>query len=145
MKRLGRNWRKFKWVGAIVTMAFAIAWALAVTRSIHLEKAVINGCLVVRFGEGRLRVFTMPTTGPNMWRCDREIVHMAEWSLGLTRPTLTRDEFTLPMWLPLLAFMLPTVALWWRDRCLPAHCCQSCGYDLTGNTGGACPKCGRRT
>src|ERR1043166_499316 len=28
-----------------------------------------------------------------------------------------------------------------RARYLP-HCCQSCGYDLTGNTSGRCPECG---
>ena len=27
----------------------------------------------------------------------------------------------------------------------PAGCCQSCGYDLTGNVSGRCPECGRAT
>jgi hypothetical protein len=28
------------------------------------------------------------------------------------------------------------------QRRIPPHCCQSCGYDLTGNTSGTCPECG---
>jgi hypothetical protein len=30
----------------------------------------------------------------------------------------------------------------WRDRRPPPHCCQGCGYDLTGNVSGRCPECG---
>ena len=29
-----------------------------------------------------------------------------------------------------------------RNIPLPG-CCRSCGYDLTGNTSGVCPECGR--
>jgi hypothetical protein len=28
-----------------------------------------------------------------------------------------------------------------RDN--PVGCCQTCGYDLTGNTSGRCPECGK--
>ena len=35
-----------------------------------------------------------------------------------------------------------TILLFWRTRRLPAGLCQSCGYDLTGNTTGICPECG---
>jgi hypothetical protein len=51
----------------------------------------------------------------------------------------------LPLWIPFLFFALPTAFLFWRDhRPLPPHCCQRCGYDLTGNTSGTCPECGVR-
>lgn len=28
---------------------------------------------------------------------------------------------------------------------IPWSCCRTCGYDLTGNTSGVCPECGRKT
>ncbi len=50
-----------------------------------------------------------------------------------------------PLWLPFLAVALPTLLAWrfWRKPPKPGHC--RCGYDLTGNTSGVCPECGRTT
>jgi hypothetical protein len=52
----------------------------------------------------------------------------------------------LPFWLLVLPFAVPTAISFWRDRRrhAPPHCCQSCGYDLTGNTSGVCPECGEK-
>lgn len=40
--------------------------------------------------------------------------------------------------------VLAAGSIWylWRRRKYPAHCCQKCGYDLTGNMSGICPECG---
>jgi hypothetical protein len=43
---------------------------------------------------------------------------------------------------PFLGVALPTAYLFWRDRRYPRGHCQTCGYDLTGNTSGVCPECG---
>lgn len=59
------------------------------------------------------------------------------WDLG--RPTGT---VTCPLWLLFILVAAPTLALWYRDRRPPPGHCQSCGYDLTGNTSGRCPECG---
>jgi hypothetical protein len=52
------------------------------------------------------------------------------------------SNFTIPLWLPLLALLLPTLLLWYVDRRRfpPGHC--RCGYNLTGLTSGRCPECG---
>ncbi|HEY3241813.1 MAG TPA: hypothetical protein VGM03_00550 [Phycisphaerae bacterium] len=51
---------------------------------------------------------------------------------------------SVPVWLPVLILVAPTLWLWVRDRRpKPGHC-QRCGYDLTGNTSGVCPECGTR-
>lgn len=50
----------------------------------------------------------------------------------------------IPFWLPFILVGLPTAFLWWRDRPFPKGCCQSCGYNLTGNASGICPECGTR-
>ena len=51
-------------------------------------------------------------------------------------------QILIPLWLPLLALALPVAFLWYRDRRPPKGRCQSCGYNLTGNTSGLCPECG---
>lgn len=49
--------------------------------------------------------------------------------------------------------LAPPLALWAlaasqhlvpRKEKPPAFCCQACGYDLTGNTSGVCPECGKK-
>jgi hypothetical protein len=49
-----------------------------------------------------------------------------------------------PLWLPLAAFAIPTIALilHGRLRRIPPGHCRKCAYDLTGNTSGVCPECG---
>jgi hypothetical protein len=48
----------------------------------------------------------------------------------------------------LVALLLLVTALGWvfprviRSRFPPGHC-QTCGYNLTGNTSGRCPECGQ--
>lgn len=60
--------------------------------------------------------------------------------------THTQLHFLLPLWIPLLLIAAPTAWLWWIDRRpFTMECCIACGYNLTGNTSGACPECGRRT
>ena len=46
--------------------------------------------------------------------------------------------------------LVASCTLWWPDlreywrhrRRFPKGHCQTCGYDLTGNTSGVCPECG---
>ncbi len=47
----------------------------------------------------------------------------------------------IPLWSLFLAGVLPTLILWFRDRPRKGHC-RHCGYNLTGNLSGRCPKCG---
>jgi len=49
----------------------------------------------------------------------------------------------MPLWLPSLVLLIPTLLLWRRDRRRPRPgFCRRCDYDLTGNTTGRCPECG---
>ena len=50
----------------------------------------------------------------------------------------------MPLWLILAVAAAPAAYLWRRHRRYPKSHCQSCGYDLTGNTSGVCPECGER-
>lgn len=64
-----------------------------------------------------------------------------------TNPHLSRKytfhELVAPCWMPLAVLTSVVVYRFRFDRRrIPPHCCQSCGYDLTGNTSGTCPECG---
>ena len=50
--------------------------------------------------------------------------------------------FVLPLWMPFVLVLLPTVHLWEKDRPKQPGHCQQCGYDLTGNVSRVCPECG---
>ena len=53
------------------------------------------------------------------------------------------EELIVPCWMPVAALGAVVACLFWRhSRAIPPHCCQNCGYDLTGNTSGTCPECG---
>ena len=51
--------------------------------------------------------------------------------------------FIIPLWLPLAAIGATTYYAWRRGRRHPPGHCAQCGYNLTGNTSGTCPECGR--
>ena len=49
----------------------------------------------------------------------------------------------LPLWIPFVLVMVPTVFCIWRDRrVIPPGHCKKCRYDLEGNVSGICPECG---
>ncbi|GMU83045.1 MAG: hypothetical protein AMXMBFR47_29160 [Planctomycetota bacterium] len=53
---------------------------------------------------------------------------------------------SVPLWMPLLAFGIPMIWLWRRNRRrIEPGCCANCGYNLTGNVSGRCPECGAVT
>ena len=68
---------------------------------------------------------------------------------GLPEPFVRLEKgpghfrLALPLWIPLLALIIPTLLLWRRERRRAGSgFCLRCDYDLTGNVTGACPECG---
>ncbi len=54
------------------------------------------------------------------------------------------SEVYVPFWMLAAATGVPAAWLWFLDRGRTRRgCCRGCGYDLTGNTTGVCPECGR--
>ena len=64
---------------------------------------------------------------------------------ALPKATMHAIELVLPLYIPALAFVAASAALWWRGRRPLAGHCEKCKYDLTGNTSGVCPECGCAT
>jgi len=96
--------------------------------------------------------------GPaDIWHPNRVDALLTDWKLfgpqlGLLRPRVILDSarhayeppsVVLPIWVLLIATLIPVLVAWWRDRghLKPGHC-QNCDYDLTGNVSGVCPECG---
>lgn len=83
-----------------------------------------------------------------------EIVRQRAWKqlarrIGFIEPSFVFHDYgrtrssTIPMWMVFLLMVVPTALFWWRDRRYPPGHCQTCGYNLTGNTSGIGPECGK--
>ncbi len=147
-----RRW--LKWGALLLSTLVMVAWAISIgweLRYTHVDRAnptilggtnwgrawhlypvlgvgLTEGCFVWEHGLGSLR--------KSGWFVNRHLV-APRWL-----PQRYGIEHVWPMWIPCLLVVLPTAILWWRDRRPPSGCCQTCGYDLTGNTSGVCPECG---
>lgn len=85
-------------------------------------------------------------SGPNRFTARVRIGTGIDWPPPSDLSARTRRYVAIPLWMPLVALVIPTTALWWRDRrpIQPGRC-GNCGYDLTGNVSGRCPECGEPT
>lgn len=153
MRRPSRLRRIAKWLGttlcALVVTLFAYsspwlngshAWGLD---SINTMITMADG------GIGVVR-YERPAVSPDAKIASfvaASINRMPKWTYKFvwwpeTVPFTGGMEVSVPLWMLLGLFLVPTAFLWWRDRTYPkGHCCQ-CGYDLTGNVSGVCPECG---
>jgi hypothetical protein len=82
------------------------------------------------------------------WRINIDPASSWSWTGHAWPPRFYEDEMyrglIIPAWLLLALLAFPTAWLWSRDRrFVPPGCCRTCKYDLTGNTTGICPECGR--
>ena len=136
MARLRRRWRLIKWSGVLLLILMPVAWVVS---------GRYNGGLgPVFLGRGSLIITDVPSSewwSPYFYR-------MRQWSEFDWMPELIRARpasyLILPLWIETLLLAILTFLLWRRDRRIPPHCCQKCGYNLTGNVTGVCPECGSR-
>jgi hypothetical protein len=161
MARLRRRWRVVKWVGCIACILIAGAWACSLLFNMHYTSRAFGaslwrGTLILSHwpwhGDGLLiRVAPIKPTWTvdilDFAKNDPNGGGLPEWSpvrFSYIRSGRFAWFFYLPLWVPFLLAAFPTAVLLWLDRRrIPPHCCQSCGYDLTGNVSGVCPECGR--
>ena len=154
MTQLRRRWRVVKWAGSICCLLLATLWCVSVfsynwyaTQFKWRSTDPLPNVLWLRLGRGSFRFMYSPGTylsGGSQYRLGRALL----WSTPKWLPSAGPGgcEYSVPLWMPLLLVAAPTILLWRHDRRrIPLHCCQGCGYDLTGNTSGRCSECGAKT
>ena len=163
--------RILEWAGAGVCLLILAAWT-ASTQSIF-EYLNTDGNVFISFSlySGRLAatyiVYDYADSktvrnfdSPALWR-RRRITRNGSWKeriglhlpqvrrgdgfMGMCNPTPSKETtLRFPLWIPFAAIAMPTGFLFLRDRRrIPPGHCQTCGYNLTANTSGICPECGK--
>ena len=121
-----------KWAGFLACVLILLTWAVALHwRIIWVDKTV--GFLV---GE----VYLSQLLGGG-WQLDK--YHELNW---WPKVYMWTSAWTIQfrLWIPFAVIATPTGFLFWRDRRrVPPGYCQKCGYNLTANTSGICPECGK--
>ncbi len=128
-----------------------VAWALSTWGvgliytwwSSHTAAGVGDGCLYI-LDEDPPTVHSMAPPGL-LWGLSDWRWNLEWWPEYDRRYSGGKFIVQIPLWLPLLAFAIPTAWLWRRDRRPPKGYCQMCAYNLRGNESGRCPECGERT
>jgi hypothetical protein len=164
MARLRRRWRAAKWAGLVRSVLIAVAWASSLLLNIHYQDTsrgwaatLWRGMIMASHDLGwpdGWRITVAPirpmwrVPGPDYVREDPNGGGLPEWSpvrFSYIRLQRLFWWLYLPLWAPFVLAALLTAVLFGLDRHrIPPHCCQGCGYDLTGNTSGVCPECGKR-
>jgi hypothetical protein len=103
----------------------------------HYDLAIHGGVLDFCWGGG----LTYSQSRTDISLVSPKAIHAVTWLLGVYR--IDGSEMVLPLWIPLVAALLPFALLLWRTRRHePVGRCPKCDYDLAGNTSGICPECG---
>lgn len=139
-----RRW--LAWTGLTAALALAAVWLASLFWSFSYLQFRPHGDRFILHLEAGVLAW-IDTYDLTSWPPEKT-VHRFNIRSHRTRPRWafvpTGRFLMFPIWLPFLSIALPTAYLLLRRRRPPPHCCQTCGYNLTGNTTGVCPECGRR-
>jgi hypothetical protein len=154
MKGVGRKGRLFKWAGFILSLSIAMAWFVSIPFKFEYEskKHYLGLTLMAGFfGVGGYPVPPPPQLPYHVgwqvqkrssWHICWRFFKGVGWDMNRWRP-VRFWYIGIPLWIPFLIVVAPTAFLFWLDRHrIPSNCCQTCGYNLTGNVSGICPECG---
>ena len=133
----------FKWVG-LLSCVLLVGLSVQAWKAREFISYYRNG-VYFRLGPGSLLVTSKTDWGPLNYLGVSRLVDSHE-SFPLW-PRIATGKWgathgTIPSWMLLSMFAIPTAILWWRDRRPKAGFCMVCEYDLTGNVSGTCPECG---
>ena len=152
-RRLSRRWRVVKWLGLILCGLIGATWGLSLPGWLAYRRHPYTVWLphgAVNFVVSKRPTDSRPQGLNWGWRNPRpsagSLPRLVAWTWNRPRYWNIRSHMaiSIPLLPTLVGFAVATVYLWWRDRRYPKGHCQSCIYDLTGNTSGVCPECGER-
>lgn len=112
--------------------------------SSHWGFQVMYGKCLVQFRRGNLDIVWFSRFSA----CTAQVVRNDPTGVSLEGPWIHTSGASVSMRVPmpfLTAVALLVTLLCWRCRSTTSNGCCRCGYDLTGNSSGNCPECGRNT
>lgn len=144
MAPLRRRWRVAKWAGAGICFSLTAVCVFSLFWTVQYVKRGPSG-FAVTLMNGAVELDQI-YVGKNSYVGLR--LHVNDLRRPyLAMPFVEYHAGSLLVFLNLLpvlmvsTFVVGLLFLLDRRRIAP-HCCQACGYDLTGNASGTCPECG---
>ncbi len=141
--RPGRRGGDVKWARnsvAVIAVMLLITWLVS---SLFLGIVYERGRSGIAV-DGRGFVYNDSRTF-NQWPATTTIESTPVFGFRFNLPAYVDDPrvlaIILPHWLANLMAWTALFLLWRRRRKHPKECCQTCGYNLTGNVSGRCPEC----
>ena len=135
--------RIVKWGGLVVCVVICAAWGLSIDRNVgHIAR-----CYEASLTYGALYAIILPgdlAGGPTRWFNIQRSDELFWLPIYHSETTGVPSVYfvIVPLWIPFVLIVVPTVIAWRRDRRpKPGHC--ACGYSLEGNVSGRCPECGK--
>ena len=144
--RRSRATRRFKRFAAVVSIVAVTGWLVSVVAYVRIPCGVgsawcVGGGNFIRQKGVSFEGSPLTFTARWAWSgcaAGRFGSSSAWWMNG----RVANAEYW-AVWPLVIAVVIPTAILWVLDtKRHPLGACQSCGYDLTGNTSGVCPECG---
>ena len=130
----------FKWVGVVACVLLVCGWIGTSWSTFGYQTSTVSIGLWGGCFETSVYPAGLPTQGWFASGHPYEAYWLTRFFHGRLLGVQTTHLFV-PLWIPLVVVGFVSIALWRHDRRRPPGHCQKCGYDLTGNTSGACPEC----
>ncbi len=96
---------------------------------------------VLGFGQGAFLIHFNPLTYEGWFWSTFSFIPMSGY---VWWPVFTQSTVLIPLWIPFVIILSPSILLWRRSRMSPPGFCQECEYNLQGNVSGVCPECGSK-
>ena len=133
--------RSLNYVGLSASVVEFIAWAVSI---ICVFGTSAGGCIVV-FADGAFLLIIGMNLTYDEFLPVLQVSNPDSYGFRMPEMVTFRGMrlFSLPLWIPFLIGVIPTLFSFWLERRAAPPClCRVCDYNLSGNTSGHCPECG---
>lgn len=135
------SWRYLKWIGLSALLSLMAIWTISLYWSLYYS-GIGWGCAILEAGQ--FRAYKGGTSGAGWIFAKNDPAPALHWWWPSWRyGSSTSMELAFPVWTAMLMAGLLTLIAWRHSRRIGPGYCKDCSYDLTGNTSGVCPECGK--